>query len=248
MLRLEGRPRRRSRERRRGAAEVYAKRSRPKESEATHSFPLATFRVAMEVRPVFVLLGVATLFLGGLAGGMLGTTFLARTPSEQTPQTASPNAAPGESSRELARAIESLAARIQALGERPAETARNDRQPIADPASPALQEDRVVAALDRLSSALELSQGRAAPGGIGITPLVLPPPGSKRVALEALVGRGWEDLSREFRFLTFQQVLDQFGRPDLVENESWVYLLDGGDAEKSFRFQFAQGYVMNVFD
>jgi hypothetical protein len=204
---------------------------------------------AMESRPLVALLGLGVLFLGGLTGGLLGTALLGKTPSERTPEAARPDAASDGSERDLARAIDELAQRVRALGETPAEQPRDDRQPVAEPdATDGSAENRLSAALDRLSTALELAQGRASPGGIGITPLALPPPGSKLGALDTLAGRGWEEISREYRFLTFQQVLDRFGRPDRVENDSWIYLLQNGDGEKSFTFKFSQGYLMNIYD
>jgi hypothetical protein len=205
---------------------------------------------AMESRPAIVLLGLAALFLGGLTGGVLGSMLLGKARAERAPQTASPDPANEATERELARAIEELALRIRALGEPSTDdNPLSDRQPVSDPTTDdASAEERLAAALDRLSTALELAQGRAAPGGIGITPLVLPPMGSKLAALEALAGRDWEEVSREYRFWTFQQVLDRFGRPDRIEQDRWIYELDLGDGVKAFSFQFSQGYLTNIYD
>lgn len=193
-----------------------------------------------------LVLQLAALFGGGLVGGLLAGTLISKPTPNQLSQPASP---PAASDQELARAIAELAAEVRELRQVPSDAAASERRPAVEPDGTAPQEgDRLVTALDRLSLALEQAQGRAAPGGIGITPLVLPALGSKSGALDALFGRDWEEMSREYRFWTFQQVLDRFGRPDLIENDRWVYRLEGGDREATFTFHFSQGYLMNIYD
>jgi hypothetical protein len=105
----------------------------------------------------------------------------------------------------------------------------------------------VVASLDRLTQALGQARGGVAGGGIGISPLVVPPPGSRKDALARMVGLTTEELALEHRFLTYQQVLDRFGRPDAVSADSWFYQLGSGPDLKDFTFKFTDGYLMNIY-
>jgi hypothetical protein len=145
----------------------------------------------------------------------------------------------------LLAAIEGLAREVRRLGSEPA---RTERSPVGEPArDPADQED-LIAALDRLSAALASAPGRGFPGGIGITPLVRP--ASKRLdALTELLNREWDELSRENRFLTYQQVLDRFGSPDEVSGDGrWIYYVNAGEERQAFTFNFQDGFLVNIYD
>ena len=202
----------------------------------------------MESKPALILFGLVTLFLGGVVGGVLGSALIGRAAVQPGPAAATPLTAPTGADPELVQAIEQLVDEVRRARNAPVEVGASERRPVGGASPPALDEDRVVAALDRLTLALQAAQGRATPGGIGITPLVLPPPGSHRGALEALIGRDWEEISREYRFWTFQQVLDRFGRPDEVSDDRWLYFVPHGDDEEIYTFQFSQGYLMNIYD
>jgi hypothetical protein len=201
----------------------------------------------MDSKPALVLLGLVTLFLGGVVGGVLGSALIARPAPSQG--AATPGTGPQGSDAALVGAIGELVDEVRRIRNAPAPTGEpSERRPVEDGSAPDLDEDRVVAALDRLTQALQASQGRVSGGGVGITPLVLPAPGSRLAALEALAGRDWEENSREYRFWTFQQVLDRFGRPDEVSDDRWIYFLRSGGDETVFTFQFSQGFLMNIYD
>ena len=204
----------------------------------------------MEAKPRNLVLQLAALFCGGVAGGLLGGVLFSRPVTQPAESAAGPGPGPAAETvdPQLAQAIAALANEVRRLRWAPAEAGGGERRPVGESGAPAQDGQRMVAALERLTRALELAQGRAAPGGIGITPLVLPPAGSRQAALEGLVGRDWEEISREYRFWTFQQVLDRFGRPDEVDNDRWLYKLQRGDSEEVFSFQFSQGYLMNIYD
>ena len=198
--------------------------------------------------PALALL-LAVLFGGGIVGGLLGAMLMARPQEPPASQPAGPSSPATALDPELAHAIGELAAEVRDLRQTRGDPSARERKPAGETdGAPAQDPDRLVTALDRLSLALEQAQGRAAPGGIGITPLVLPPLGSKSGAVDALVGRDWEEISREYRFWTFQQVLDRFGRPDMIDDERWIYRSLGGESEAIFTFQFSQGYLMNIYD
>jgi len=203
----------------------------------------------MDSKPALVLLGFVTLFLGGVVGGVLGSALLGRGAAQPAPITAVPGTGPAIVDTELARALQELSDEVRRMRSTSPAPDAGERRPVTEEGeAPALDEERIVTALERLTLALQAAQGRAAPGGIGITPLVLPAPGSRQGALLELVGRDWEENSKEYRFWTFQQVLDRFGRPDEVSDDRWLYRIETREGEEFFSFQFSQGYLMNIYD
>jgi len=202
----------------------------------------------VDSRPALALFGLVALFFGGVVGGVVGSILVARPSTAGGDAAATPGASAEGVDPALVRTIEELVDEVRRLRTAPESRTPPERRPVAGEGKPELDEERIVAALDRLTLALQVAQGRASPGGIGITPLVLPAPGSRRGALEELLGRDWEEISREYRFWTFQQVLDRFGRPDEVSDDRWLYLVPHGEGEEVFTFQFSQGYLMNIYD
>lgn len=192
-------------------------------------------------------LGAGALFLGGLIGGWIGSAMF-RAPTAPA-SAASPGDGAPRSDDALRAAIEALTAEMRRAS---LVTPVDDglREPVnGEGAPPAAAQDfgAVVAALDRLTQALGQARGGVAGGGIGISPLVVPGPGSRKDALARLVGRSAEELALEHRFLTYQQVLDRFGRPDEVSADSWSYRLDSGAESNDFTFVFVDGYLMNIW-
>jgi hypothetical protein len=192
-------------------------------------------------------LAAGALFLGGLFGGVLGSA-LFRAPAAPA-SGASPGDGAPRSDEGLRAAIEALTVEVRRANV-VAPVDDDLRAPVdGEGTVPAGEQDfgAVVAALDRLTQALGQARGGVAGGGIGISPLVVPGPGSRGDALARLVGRSAEELAVEHRFLTYQQVLDRFGRPDEVSNGSWLYRTGSGDQREVFTFQFVDGYLMNIW-
>jgi hypothetical protein len=191
-------------------------------------------------------LAAGALFLGGLFGGVLGSA-LFRAPAAPA-SGASPGDGAPRSDEGLRAAIEALTVEVRRANV-VAPVDDDLRAPVdGEGTAPAVEQDfgAVVAALDRLTQALGQARGGVAGGGIGISPLVVPGPGSRKDALARLVGRSPDELGLEYRFMTYQQVLDRFGRPDSVSADSWHYEL--GDPEQTdFTFQFVDGYLMNLW-
>ena len=191
-------------------------------------------------------LGTAALFVGGLLGGLLGSALFA---SRSTP-----TGGVGVAERVLTTTDESLSAAIEALTRElrvrdvPAVVDGGEREVVrADGTTAPTDFGEVVAAMDRLTRALERSPAGGATGGVGVTPLVLPGPGNRPDQLAQLVGRDWQELSREYRLWTYQQVLDRFGRPDEISSGAWLYRLVQGGQGHTFTFNFQDGYLTNVY-
>jgi len=193
-------------------------------------------------------LGVGALFVGGLLGGLLGSALFSRDATPGPVGSASERVVVA-SDPQLREAIEALTRELRRAGV--ATPADGERRAPAngEGTAPAAQQDfgAVIASLDRLTQALGQARGGAGGGGIGISPLVLPSAGSRADALAGLAGRSAEDLSREYRFLTYQQVLDRFGRPDEVSANSWLYRFGSGEALQVFTFKFSDGYLTNLY-
>jgi len=202
--------------------------------------------------PSRVALGTGALFLGGLLGGIVGAWMVSRSVPVGG---GAAQASPGESA-ELARVLRELVDEVARLGRaeplvRGSERAPAIREPGGAPLADADAAERVVAALDRLTEALASAPARAATGaGGGNAPLVMPPAGSRKDALAALVGREWDELSREHRFWTFQQVLDRFGPPhEVTTGGQWLYYYPDAKSPNAhhFTFHFSDGYLANIY-
>jgi hypothetical protein len=201
--------------------------------------------------PSRIALGTGALFLGGLLGGIVVAWMVSRS----VPAGGSV-AGTSVGQAELAGVLRELVDEVARLGRVETLVRASEREPAAgEPPGTSLgggdEAARVVAALDRLTEALASAPARAATGaGGGNAPLVMPPAGSRKDALAALVGREWDQLSREHRFWTFQQVLDRYGPPDEVTNGGqWLYHYpdNKGASYQTFSFQFADGYLTNIY-
>lgn len=202
----------------------------------------------MQSRPAFAALALVALLLGGLAGGLLGSLLAQPAPAPAIAPASSGASAPLDPA--LARAIQELAREVRLLGSSSAAAAPEPgRTPVGGEPAESHDSGDLIAALDRLTRALQASQSRASPGGIGITPLILPAGGKRLDALATLARRDWEVNSREHRFWTYQQVLDRYGPPDEVTGDGkWLYTLALAEGERSLTFVFVDGYVANVYD
>jgi hypothetical protein len=193
-------------------------------------------------------LGVGALFVGGLLGGLLGSALFAR------------GGAPGggapagervvvESDPQLRAAIEALTRELRLRAADAPVTVGGAREAVREAnGAPAGDFGALAAALDRLTQDLEQARGGVAGGGIGVTPLVLPPPGHRAANLRALLAMDDEEASRQFRLWTYQQVLDRFGRPDYIhEGGRWTYVLPEGNGNSEFTFRFTDGFLSGIY-
>ena len=55
----------------------------------------------------------------------------------------------------------------------------------------------------------------------------------------------WTD--EDVEFMTYQQVLNQFGRPDEVSSNTWLYHLETADRDQTITFKFTDGYLTNIY-
>jgi hypothetical protein len=196
------------------------------------------------------------LFAGGACAGVIGSAVFA--PAR--------DAAPGrarENPNEVSESMARLSAEVRALAE------RLERAPAAS--SPTLvreatasgagvrADDEILVMLRRLTAA----QAATSAGSLhNPGPLELPPPmtpqkrsaiklqlkslGDSRDAREA-------ELTRSHQFMTFQQILDRYGRPDDMTSAAgslvWTYVLSkGGDEEGDTQvwFTFVDGIVVEA--
>jgi hypothetical protein len=155
----------------------------------------------------------------------------------------------------IERASDDRAELARVLGEVAEELGRMRRsEPLAgggaqrtaavDP--PASDLELVVAAIDRLSRALE-----AAPqAGSAETVLArqrLLSEGTRPEALAVLGGRPWEDLLREHVAWRQEDLLRRYGRPTSIGGQTWIYTLSMPGGEEQVRFHFSDsGYLQAV--
>jgi hypothetical protein len=192
-------------------------------------------------------LGTGALFVGGLLGGLLGSALFVgrgeRAASEGLERVLV------ERDPELVEALRALTRELQVREAAPAsEPVGDGRAPVRDDALPPSAEPGDLAtAMERLARALE-QRPPGGGGGIGLTPLTLPPPGHRADRLRALLSMDDEEASRQFRLWTYQQVLDHFGRPDSIrEGGMWLYeLVDAGDRSE-FAFRFTDGFLAGIY-
>ena len=192
-------------------------------------------------------IGIAALFLGGLAGGVLGAALFRSAPAEPRSATpaAAPAAGPAVGDDALALAIRDLRLEIRdlraALTEPRPDSARTPAG--AAPAGP--DQERLVAALEALARAL--SPG-ARPGSTGTgrsAPLIVPRGPPRHDLLRDVRAMDEEQRGRTYRFLTYQEVLDRFGRPDQVyRGGQWMY--EDPDSGDEITFYFEDGLLLNI--
>ena len=191
--------------------------------------------------------GLGALFVGGLLGGALASLFLR--PDAPVPLAGLEPAAAARDDSAIVRALEVLTEEVRHLQVRRETSAPADRAPVG-PTHPANGGSvDLLAAIDRLSQALARAPARIA-GASEKPPLVAPAGSGYRQSLaNAMEGRDCEELSRELRFLTYQQVLERFGAPDEARNDgSFGYVVQGaGGEEVEVTFKFVDGYLFNVY-
>lgn len=193
------------------------------------------------------------LILGAVLGGFVGALIVPLAGGDRARQVSAPAipAASGETDVELAEAIRALAEEVRTLGmarpERPA-SARVSASPEDDASDPTTNTE-LIAALDRLSAALQSAPGRSLPGGIGLSSISMPARGKNVPALLALMPRDPEEVSREHRFWSVQRTLDHYGPPDEVDgNGNWLYELEYEDGTAGITFIFRDGYLLNIWN
>lgn len=197
------------------------------------------------------------LFIGGAAGGVVGSLLFTTASGARGD---SGSTIHGESS-ELLSAIRQLSGEIQQLAGRPSAAAsspanvprENTKFPAGDPASI----EKLTMSLDRLAAALASaprgsSSAITPPRPFGVPELTAV---QRNDFLLKYMDRDEDEASRDFHFMTAQQVLDKFGRPDRMaarqDGVEWSYVLkttspDGGMSEYTFRFVISDGYVVQV--
>lgn len=193
-------------------------------------------------------LGTGALFVGGLLGGLLGSVLFAERGERVASEPAGRVVV--ERDAELVEALQALTRELQvreAPRERPSEPSL--REAVQDDGAAPVPADYgdLVAAMDRLANALVRSPA-AGGGGIGLSPLALPPPGSREDRLRMLLPLDDTEASKQFRLWTYQQVLDHFGRPFAIhEGGRWIYVLDVPGGTREFTFQFMDGFLSAIY-
>ncbi len=178
----------------------------------------------------------------GFAGGVAGAMFLgAGPPATSREPPSSIASAPQDPA--LRVALDELTREIRALHESLGNRLESPTRQAA-PTSAPVDLDRLTAAFDRLATSSG-ALGAPASGAARYAPLIGTdrPPNLPR--LRELQQVDSDVRSRTHRFLTYQQVLDQFGAPDeIYENGKWYYdLAESGGLE----FQFFDGMLIHVY-
>jgi hypothetical protein len=191
--------------------------------------------------PTLVAAGIGLVF--GLAGGALGT-LLRNGPGEATIDTSRPVAGAAQDPA-LRIAVEELTREVRALHESLGNRLEAPTREVASTNAP-VDLDRLVAAIETLSTSPGVLSGATGSAARHAAPLVgTDRPRNVPRLRELLQEIDVEARSRKHRFLTYQQVLDQFGAPDNVyENGTWHYdLAEAGALE----FQFFDGMLIQIF-
>jgi len=202
------------------------------------------------------LVSLSAAFLAGAAGGFLGSQLWLQGPrggAEGSPR------GDRESAAELNESMRQLTAELRRLADRPARAADGAsptstvRESAAAPA-PGLNpnKDEILAAIDRLTIAIG---GSGASHATSSTPLVATtPPQLKKLTeiSEALDHGDSEAVSPPYFFLTYQQVLDRFGKPTGIfahdGHVRWEYSIPnpGSEDHRTVTFDFIDGFVIRV--
>lgn len=193
-------------------------------------------------------LGTGALFLGGLLGGLLGSALFTSRGAAPVPDGGGSERVVVAHDAELRAAIEALTQELR-VREVPIASNGSERAIVGGDGAPAPADfGELAAAMDRLADAIARSPAASGGGGIGLTPLALPPPGNRPDRLRALLAMDDEEASRQFRLWTYQQVLDHFGRPDSVrEGGIWTYVLTDPGDRNEFNFRFMDGFLSGIY-
>ena len=202
-----------------------------------------------------IALGAGALFLGGVVGGLVGTWAVGRGVSS----VAAARAMDDDRALELARVVRELAAEVAALRrtqplaggvqalERPSERAPAKTDAAAEAPHDL---DRIVAALEGLTAALDAASARGIGTGAVDVPVRLGPPssGTNGAVIEQLVARDSEALTREFMLWNRQQVLDLLGPPNEIADGAWLYhwRASASAQRQMLIFLFDDGFVKVV--
>lgn len=185
--------------------------------------------------------GIGLVF--GLAGGAVGT-LLRGPPRDAAIDTSRPSASAAQDPA-LRVAIEELTREVRALHETLGNRLEAPTREVASTSAP-VDLDRLAAAIERLTTSSGALSGATGSTARHAAPLVgTDRPRNAPRLRELLQDADYEVRSRKHRFLTYQQVLDQFGAPDdIFENGKWYYdLAEGGALE----FQFYDGMLTHIY-
>ncbi len=181
--------------------------------------------------------GIGLLF--GLAGGIAGALFIGAQSSPATRDSLSQPQDPA-----LLRAIDELRQEVRSLHESLANRLTEPaREPALGSSEPDL--DRLVAAIDKLATITNTSSAPSSTARRNAPALIVPDRPQNAALLRELQPVDYDVRSRQYRFFTYQQVLDQFGPPDEVHNDnSWFYAVPGTGG---LTFRFFDGMLVNIF-
>jgi hypothetical protein len=197
------------------------------------------------------------LFAGGACAGVIGSILIAPAPARDAARAANPN----EISDALARLADEVSHLNERLARAPDATASAPAREAAAagagaPGASSRSEEEMLVLLRRLSAALAAPSPGVSPGSVALAVPESPSP-QERAALGArFKGLGASrdereaEITRSHVLLTYQQILDRYGRPDDVSafqgGMTWTYKLskdeDGG--ETLVWFDFADGIVV----
>jgi hypothetical protein len=196
-----------------------------------------------------VVIGIAALFAGGLLGGLIGATWRAEPPpaaGNATPRAAVPaGEVSGTGDATLKVALAGLTREVRRLREALDGRSGEERTSV-EPAASGEVDERLVSALESLARAL--SSGRRPGSGASrpAAPLIVPVAPPRRDLLRGLAARESEERSHDHRFLTYQEVLDRFGKPDYVwAGGRWVY--EDPDTGENLEFKFEDGLLIAIY-
>lgn len=204
--------------------------------------------------PAPLTLGAAALLLAGaLAGGVLGSLLFS---------TAAPLSVTGGhvDNAELVTAMRALTEQLQQFGARQgiataAPVVITNRQDAAAIPAPAKTgEARIVELLERISAALATGSGPVRSGGAAPPRITVPPLGDaqRRELLGTYAANSVDTdaASRDFFFMSYQNILDRFGRPDRISEwhggQQWSYIIKNDEREDEFYFRFLEGFVVSI--
>jgi len=184
------------------------------------------------------LLGLLTTFVLGGASG-----YAARLGMDGAPRPGEPDS----SAQACVAALESVRAELRVALERwnerlaaPSPSVAHTREPL-EPREDSLD----LVALRELVTRFEQAAQSIPARSFG--PLLIPARRAQELPVEPENNAAEEELLRRYQFWTYQQVLDAFGRPDLVEDSTWTYRRVPGSDKKVFGLDFCDGFVVSVW-
>lgn len=185
--------------------------------------------------------GIGLVF--GLCGGVAGALIVGVQPSAPVPSASFTSTATPPQDPALRDVLTDLTREVRTLHESlTTRLAEPTRSPALASAMPDV--DRLVAALEAFAKNANASPATASTSGRNAPALILPTRPRDERLLRELVQTEYVVRSRQYRFLTYQQVLDRFGRPDEVQSDgSWYYdLSESGE----LNFKFFDGMLVNI--